>query len=450
MSVVKPSYLFRVATAWEAFRAEMRGQSFDFGSGKTGLNSLINWYSGSDSSDTQENVTEDRGTKISIVHECLNVLSQDISTLPFQLKQKTQDQGRKTVNNALSRLLNKKPNRYENAVQFWYSMVYVGKGWGNSYAYIVRNDRQEPTELIRLAPWCVKPCLIGGNLYYEIDSGRWTVPQRDIFHFRQFVTNGIEGQSEIIHNANLLGLKIRQVKYAEKSTSERTAGYLTTDKENIQKQQRDEIVTGWKASTSGDKMTGTPFLFGGVKYNQLMLSPEAAEMVEASNWTNTEICGIFRIQPTMVSQHKDSNHSNAEQQALNHVKFTLQPIITVIEQEADEKLISERSKNSQEPFYTKFNMKGLLRGDTEAQGNWYQRMLTSGVFSADEVREMEDLPPQPEGQGKYIFIQGAMEEKQGLIDRPNQDDKTAQRMLEELKAEMAAWKPKNGFKVHES
>ncbi len=409
-----------------------RGMTIAFSGGREGIAGFGSWYAGDSSTDTDETVTSTKGTKVFTVWECLNILAQDISTMPCELMKISQDGSKQRQNTTLARLINDKPNRYENAWQFWYGMVFTGEGWGNSYAYLLRNSRNEVEEMIRLDPSLVDMKVQNGKLYYVVDGGRWVIPERDVFHYRSFVVGAnIKGISKIEYNANLMGLKMRQNKYTEKSTSEKVSGYLSTDS-NLQEKQRRDIGEAWNSSVRGDKVNGTPFLHGGVKYNHIMLAPESAEIVGLADWSDIHTFGVWRIQPTMASNHKSSNYSNAEQQALNHVKFTLHPIVTALEQEANEKLISERSKQSTEPLRIFFDMKELLRGDTEAQAKWFSTMLTGGVINADEVRTRIGMQPQADGQGQVYYIQGAMIDKKAQTAEAVKGERSAKEMSKEL------------------
>ena len=441
----KPSFisrlLLRSVGAIEAFRnAEKRGQSFNFGEG--GYSSFNDWFSGNTENDTDINVTSELGSKMGTVWGCLNILSQDTATLPCQVRQKTED-GKEVITNNITKLLNKKPNRYENAWQFMYGMVFFGEGWGNSYAYIFRNERNEPTELVRLAPWSVEPKVIEGDLFYQVDGGKWTIPARDIIHYRSFILDDVKGISKIEYNANLIGLKKKQDQYAGRTTNTKIPGYLYA--ENATSEQENDIKVAWNAAVRGDNISGTPFLKGGVKYEQLMISPEASEIVALTEWTDTQTIGLWRIQPSMLSNHKNSNYSNAEQQALNHVKFTLQPILTCLEQEFNEKLFSERNKQSKSPQYVKFNMHGLLRGDIQAQTAYLQAQRTSGIINADEWRALDDRPKQKDSKGntgigeKYL-VQGAMVD----IESIDSSIETEQRAKQEIEGILKKYKI-NGY-----
>ena len=59
-------------------------------------------------------------------------------------------------------------------------------------------------------------------------------------------------------------------------------------------------------------------------------------------------------------------------------------------------------------MYTKFNIKAMLRGDIKTQAEWYKMLRSFGLASANEIREMEDMPRLEGDNGDMILVQGAM------------------------------------------
>lgn len=428
--------LFSLATRVDAFvHPEQRAKSFSF----SNWTAFSNWLESSVENDAEETVTNESGTKISTVWNCLNVLAQDIAAREFEVIKATKDGPDPDKSHNIYKLINRKPNRYENAWQFWYGMVFLGEGWGNSYAYIVRDEYGKPVELLRLKPWMVSIQYVDDDMFYLVDGK--PISSRDIFHYRSFVLDSPEGVSKIMYNANLIGLKQKQNRYAARSTGNKPPGYLFSP--NADQEQRKAAKESWDNNVKGDKIAGTAVLYGDWEYKSLMISPEAAEIVQMTEWTDTNTYATFRIQPVLASNHKNSNYSNAEQQFLAHAKLTLMPIVTNIEQEADEKLFTERNKASAYPYYTRFNLRDLLRGDMEAFGKWVQSMTTSGHINSDEVRAMIDMPSQKDengntGIGKKYYIQGAMVEKGKEMDSKNIENQRMKNALSEIM---------NGYKI---
>lgn len=59
-------------------------------------------------------------------------------------------------------------------------------------------------------------------------------------------------------------------------------------------------------------------------------------------------------------------------------------------------------------FFAKFSVDALLRANFTARMAGYHNMLQDGVYNADEVRELEDMNPQADGQGQIYLCNGNM------------------------------------------
>ena len=400
----KPSIIQRVKVALTV----LKGQTFNFGT--NGWRKLWDFLGGGKEEDSGEVVTSETSTRLNTVFNCLNLLSQDIATISKQWRKDTSE-GKEVLKGTIHRLLNLKPNQWENAYHFWYGMIFVGEGWGNSYAYIAERDSKGyASKLIRIKPWLVQVEIVDGELFYIVDN-KVVIPSYDMFHYRSMVVGDPIGVNKIEYNAKTIGLKTKQQKYASRSVGNKPPGILFqkgTD-QNI----RAENQKIWNAQVSGDNIAGTPVLTGDLDYKALMMSPEATELIAQMNMTDEYIAGLWRIQPAMLSRHEKSNYNVVEQQNIIHVKYALRPIIVNMEQEISNKLFPSKNELSESPEYVKFNLKSLLRGDTKTQTEFYRFLRSEGVANADEIRAWEDMSPQlnengKPGIGKKYFIQGAM------------------------------------------
>ena len=73
---------------------------------------------------------------------------------------------------------------------------------------------------------------------------------------------------------------------------------------------------------------------------------------------------------------------------LDYIKTTLLPIFTQWEQEINYKLFTETERAS---FYVKFNAAAELRGDSAARAQYYRDMINNGIYTINEIREMEEM-----------------------------------------------------------
>lgn len=108
----------------------------------------------------------------------------------------------------------------------------------------------------------------------------------------------------------------------------------------------------------------------------------------------------------MVGDLDKSSFSNIEQQSLEFVKYTLDPWVIRWEQSLQRSLLLPGEKGK---YFIKLNVDGLLRGDYQSRMNGYAVGRQNGWFSANDIREMENMNPIPDEEGGSLYlINGAM------------------------------------------
>jgi HK97 family phage portal protein len=147
------------------------------------------------------------------------------------------------------------------------------------------------------------------------------------------------------------------------------------------------------------KNFGTPILDQGVKYKPLGLSPEAAQMLETRTFALQDIARIFNLPPHLLADLSRATFSNIEHQDIQFVKYSLRPSIKRYETELQTKLLFDDELGDHE---IKFNLDGLLRGDTQTRSTYYHNAILDGWMSRNEVREMENMN-EKEGLGKMLY-----------------------------------------------
>lgn len=368
-------------------------------------------------------VTAFNGSRLTTVYNCLNILAQDIGSLDFNVFKEiepgnNQKQGR---NNPIQRLINTQPNKWMNAVQFWQYMVFVGESRGNSYAWIQRDSRMDPVALIPFlsdeVTIIVDRTSLEYNFFYSV---RGVIFRPDeIFHYRRFTHDGVQGISPILWNSGLIDYKMRQDQYSNQSIGNQPVGFFTSPTTFRPDQQKD-IKDEWQRETQGKLGRGTPFMHGDLKFNTLALTPEVTQLVESKNWSDKQTRGIWRIAPTFLQDYENANLNNSAFADLNHVKYTLTPITKVIEQECDQKFFLESNKTTSQPLFTDFNFNTLLRADLKTFSEFASSMINSGTFNADEIRSMLKWAPQADEIGKVYMIQSQNVPKKHQIENPQQ------------------------------
>ena len=83
--------------------------------------------------------------------------------------------------------------------------------------------------------------------------------------------------------------------------------------------------------------------------------------------------------------------SNSDTEDLIYLKDSILPIIRMYEQMFTAKCLN--TVELDEEMEIKFSMNGFARATMEKRGNFYQQMLRSGVFSPNQILQLEDMQP---------------------------------------------------------
>jgi len=351
-------------------------------------------------------VSKRTAIRISTVYTCLNILGETVGSLPFDVKQETKKGKVTAYDHPAYKLIHDRPNPFTNAFDFWSTQVKLAKAWGNAYA-IIQKQMADPVALWIMPPWDVEILIRNGAVFYKQMSTGRVFDHTEVLHFKNFSLDGINGLSAIQENMETIGHRQKLQQHNQSLVGSRPHGYLSASVPPKDKAQKENLEKMWSKADQGvDEVGGIPLLYGGLEFKSLTLPAEAVAYIDSLKLTNQEIYGIFRIPPSVAQDYERATFSNAEQQDLVMVKHTLTPLIKGIEQECNAKLFREDNYTSAQPYFCKFNLNGLLRGDLNAQKEFFKTMVTNGIYSPNRVLELMDENTYEGGDRRYV--QGAM------------------------------------------
>lgn len=163
----------------------------------------------------------------------------------------------------------------------------------------------------------------------------------------------------------------------------------------------ERLRQSWHAQFGQKNSHNVAVLEEGMTFHQMTIPPEQAQFLETRKFQIDEIARIFRVPPHMVGDLEKSSFSNIEQQSLEFVKYTLNPWVIRWEQALQKSLLTDMEKGE---YFIKFNVDGLLRGDYQSRMNGYAVGRQNGWFSANDIREMENLNPIPDEEGGNLYL----------------------------------------------
>ena len=391
-------------------------------------------------------VTERSAMQMTAVYSCVRILSEAVAGLPLHLYKYTDSGGKAmALEHPLYHLLHDEPNPEMSSFVFRETLMTHLLLWGNAYAQIIRNGKNEIVALYPLMPNKMSVDRDeNGRLYYTYYRGQdeairdkefaVTLLPSDVLHVPGLGFDGLVGYSPIAMAKNAIGMAIACEEYGAKFFANGAApGGVLEHPGTIKDPQR--VRESWQSTFGGSgNANKIAVLEEGMKYTPIGISPEQAQFLETRKFQINEIARIFRVPPHMVGDLEKSSFSNIEQQSLEFVKYTLDPWVIRWEQSIQRSLLS---KDEKRVYFVKFNLEGLLRGDYQSRMNGYAIGRQNGWMSANDIRELENLDRIPaEDGGDLYLINGNMlplKNAGAFADTPTDDgkeEKTDEEILE--------------------
>ena len=358
-------------------------------------------------------VTERSAMQMTAVYSCVRILAEAIAGLPLQLYRYTDTGGKeKAIEHPLYLLLHDEPNPEMTSFIFRETLMTHLLLWGNAYAQIIRNGKNEVLSLYPLMPNRMTVDRDEhGRLYYsyqmqtddgaDMKQGTVVLSPQDVLHIPGLGFDGLVGYSPIAMAKNAIGLAIATEEYGSKFFANGATPGAVLEHPGLIKDP-EKVRESWNAAFRGSgNANKVAVLEEGMKYTPISIAPEQAQFLETRKFQIDEIARIFRVPPHMIGDLEKSSFNNIEQQSLEFVKYTLDPWVCRWEQAMNRSLLNEKEKSG---YFIKFNVDGLLRGDYQSRMNGYAVGRQNGWLSANDIRELENMDQIPDEDGGNLYL----------------------------------------------
>ena len=333
---------------------------------------------------------------------CVNLIVGNGGSLPCMVY-RTLD-GVRTVarDHPLYFVLHDSPNIAQSPIDFFEFMLASVELQGNAYAEVQRRNDGAVRGLVPIRPdlMTVRQKANGFLEYEWTDSGeRRTNDGSGILHVRGPMGNALGGLSTlaVCRGAFAGASSAEGAARATFANGMQPSGVLESA-EFFTPDQHREARALLEANFMGAQNSGRPMILDrGLKWNQLTMNPEDAQLLDSRKFGGEEICRIFGVPPAMVGYgDKASNWGTGKEvDILGFIKFTLRRRLKRFEQAMGKQLLNAADRA--QGVTIEFNLEGLLRGDSEGRSQFYQTMTQMGAMTINEVRALENLPPIPGG-----------------------------------------------------
>lgn len=364
-------------------------------------------------------VNERTAMQTTAVYACVRILAEAVASLPLHVYEYQDDGGKKLVHDhPLYYLLHDEPNPEMTSFVFRETLMSHLLIWGNAYAQIIRDGAGRVLGLYPLLPDKMEVQRDDkGNIYYVYsrnsdenptfkEYGNIRLKAEDVLHIPGLGFDGLIGYSPIAMAKNAVGMTLACEEYGASFFANGANPGGVLEHPGVLKDPS-KVRESWNSVYRGvNNAHKIAVLEEGMKYQQIGIPPEEAQFLETRKFQINEIARLYRIPPHMVGDLDKSSFSNIEQQSLEFVKYTLDPWVIRWEQSLQRSLLLPGEKGK---YFIKLNVDGLLRGDYQSRMNGYAVGRQNGWFSANDIREMENMNPIPDEEGGNLYlINGAM------------------------------------------
>lgn len=350
-------------------------------------------------------VSEDTAKKIATVYRCANVISDDIGMMPLQVYNRFRGNVTRIYpNNAtrnLAYLLERQPNRWMIPFVWKKTIVTWLLFWGNAYIWLPPGPYPE---MFILPANKTYPVLDeDGNKWYSTtfpNDKEEMIPDAEIVHLMINSSDGLSGKSVLSYARETIGrqLSAHETRDAMSGGLNPSAAIFINGEVNAEA--RAAVRRAYLDAVTGSSNAGGVAVFDSkiAKFEPISMSMADAQFLEGIAATDADIANFFNFPLHKLNMGKQSYESN-EQQELNYLKSTLNPVLVQWEQAGAVKWIAE----ADQPFdYLKFNRDAILQTDTKTRSEVIRNRILSAVMTPNEALQIEDMNGYEGGDAHYM------------------------------------------------
>lgn len=341
---------------------------------------------------------------LSTFYAAVNLVSNSIAMMPWKFKDDENNELPKS--NYLYHL-------FDNSIITRYNIIKnVVKDiilYGNGFIYIERDQETGQPKTLHYSPanqttiWYDE---LNHKLYYynftyldRIDDGT------NYLHFYMNSDDGFIGKGVLKYAYNVLDIAsvIQNATSSYYSTAGQQFGIVSPNgplpEVGNQQKQLDKLVQKWEeAQMKANK--GTVFFPSDLKFTPMTNTAKDSALIEAREYNAVEVGRfICNISPVLLGDLRHLAYNSLTESQREFVIHSLAPIITMIEEQCNKKLIMP-SKHCKQ--FVDLDENYILANDAEKQANEITTLTNSGIITPNEARKRLGLPPVDGGDSLVI------------------------------------------------
>jgi HK97 family phage portal protein len=243
-----------------------------------------------------------------------------------------------------------------------------------------------PDSIYPVSPDRVQVAKENGRVIYKIDEKSYD--QSEIMHIKNFTMPGdLVGKGILAVAKQALGKEIAINEYAARyfDGGVNPTAVIKSANPDLTQEEADALKSAWMAMYSSRNRSPV-VMNSSTDFEVLSSNAAESQLVEAQTAGLTEAANILGLPPYFLgSPNSSRTYSNVEQENLQLVKWSIQPIAERIEAAFSDLLVRGQ--------VAAFEYDSLLKTDTSSRYDAYAVALSNGFLTVDEVRNYENLDP---------------------------------------------------------
>ena len=363
------------------------------------------WNIGGSQSLSGETVTESTALTYSAIWNAVTLYSGTVSCLPLHLLRQNKQKTLHVEEKKLYQVLHDQFNSVMTAQIAREVMMGHILLWGNSYCEIVRNGFGEITELWPISPNRVRPYFEDSQIFYEItvDSQKVILPREKVLHIPGLGFDGLMGYSVVGMARKSFGLGMALETFGALYFGQGThVGRILSHPGKLDDKAKANLKESFAGTSEGlAKAHRLMVLEEGMKLEKIGIPPEDSQFLQTRQFHIAEIARWFNLPPHRLKDLSRSSFSNIASEQISFVTDSVLPWLVRFEQNFNMQLLTQIERYKQKMFF-RHNVDGLLRGDPATRAEYYKSLFGIGVYSINEIRELEGRDPIENGDERFV------------------------------------------------
>jgi len=243
-----------------------------------------------------------------------------------------------------------------------------------------------PESIYPVSPDRVQVARDNGRIVYTIDERSYD--QSEILHIKNFTMPGdLVGKGILAVAKQALGKEIAINEYAARyfDGGVNPTAVIKSANPDLTQEEADALKSAWMAMYSSRNRSPV-VMNSSTDFEVLSSNAAESQLVEAQTAGLTEAANILGLPSYFLgSPNTSRTYSNVEQENLQLIKWSIQPIAERIEAAFSDLLVRGQT--------AAFKYESLLKTDTSSRYDSYAVALSNGFLTVDEVRDYENLDP---------------------------------------------------------